>query len=177
MSVITKTDVTTAMDMVEEAMAFCARKMGVQTTEEVLDSLRQGNYQACQYVKYSLAKQMGKYLGTVDKNVKAVYLYEPDYATGIYDVNGEKPSLSSGINMIAWVDRKTAALSSLVASLDAALREAQIPLLCLDANRIFYYLDIVVVDDEEISNRRGYGAMIGSIHVDPTVLWNREMIA
>jgi len=173
----TKAEITATMDMVQEAIAFCAQKMGLQTAEEVVDTIRKGDYQACQYMRYGLAKQVGKYLGSVDKNVKAIYLYEPDYAAGIYDVNGEKPSLSPHINMIAWVGRKTAALSSLVASLDEALKEAQIPLLCLDANQLFCCLDVVVVDDDEVSNRRGYGAMLSSLYVDPTVIWNREMFA
>lgn len=170
---VAKADVTIMVDMVEEALGFYARKVRAQTMEEVLDTIREGNCQACQSVKYSLAKQIGEYLGSVDENVRAIYIYEPDYAWGIYGADGEEPNLSSGINMIAWVNRDTAALSSVVASLDEALRQARTPLLCPRASRICYGLDVVVVDDQEVSNRTGYGALIRSIHVRPTMVWSR----
>ncbi len=171
---IPKVDVITMADMMEKAIAFCAQRIRTQTMEETMDTIRKGDCQACQHVKYYLAKQIGEILGSVDENVKAIYIYEPDYAAGIYDATGEEPNLASGINMIAWVGRKTAALSSVVASLDEALMAARAPLLCPKASRICYSLDAVIVDDEEVSNRMGYGALIGSLHVHPTMVWSKD---
>jgi hypothetical protein len=120
-------------------------------------------------MRYSLAKGLAQYLGSIDETIKAVYVYEPEYATG-----NEIVGLSYGINLLAWVQRKSAALNSIVASLDATLMEERKRLLCPEATAECFSLDLKVTDDEEVNLRRGYGALVDSIFVRPTKVWERS---
>jgi hypothetical protein len=158
--------------MMEEAIAFCAEKMGTKTREEAVDAISNGNCAACDYLKYSLAQKVGECLGSMDETIKAVYIYEPEYGTGADTFIDHNLGLKSGINLVAWVERKTAALSSVVVSLNEALIEACKRLGTSD-DRLRYLLDVKLADDNEVANRIGYGALIHSIYVRPTEVWSR----
>ena len=158
--------------MVEEAIAFCAEKTGARTREEAVDAISNGDCAACDYLKYSLAKKVGECLGSMDETVKAVYIYEPEYGAGVDNFLDHSLGLKSGINLVAWVERKTAALSSVIASLNEALVEA-CKRLGTSGNGLRYLLDVKLADDNEVANRRGYGALVHSIYVRPTEVWSR----
>jgi hypothetical protein len=158
--------------MVEEAIAFCAAKTGAKNREETVDAILRGDCAACGYLKYSLAKKVGECLGSMDGTVKAVYIYEPEYGTGAENYLENSLGLKSGINLVAWVERKTAALSSVVASLNEALVKA-CKRLGTSENGLRYLLDVKLTDDNEVANRLGYGALVRSIYVRPTEVWSR----
>jgi hypothetical protein len=158
--------------MVEEAIAFCAEKTGARTREEVVDAISNGDCAVCDYLKYSLAKKVGECLGSMDETIKAVYIYEPEYGVGADNHLDHGLGLRSGINLVAWVERKTAALASIVASLNEALVEA-CKRLSTSENGLRYLLDVKLTDDNEVTNRLGYGALIHSIYVRPTEVWSR----
>jgi hypothetical protein len=158
--------------MVEEAIAFCAEKTGARTREEVVDAISNGDCAACDYMKYSLAKKVGECLGSMDETVKAIYIYEPEYGSGMDNHIDHNLGLKSAINLVAWVERKTAALSSIVASLNDALVEA-CKRLNAPENGLRYLLDVKLTDDNEVTNRLGYGAIVHSIFVRPIEVWSR----
>ena len=158
-------------NMIEEAIEFCARKICARSREEALDAILKGDCSVCEYLRYGLARQIGAYLGSVDCHVKAVYVYEPEYGTVADDAGVVKPS--SSINLLAWVDRKSAALESIIVSLAEALRDERSQLLCEKASGACFMLDVQIVDDEEVKSRRGYAALVNSLHVRPTALWTR----
>ena len=158
--------------MVEEAIAFCAEKTGAKTREEVVDAVSNGDCAACDYLKYSLAKKVGECLGSMDETIKAIYIYEPEYGAGVDNHLENSLGLRSGINLVAWVERKTAALSSIVASLNEALVEA-CKRLGTSENGLRYLLDVQLADDNEVAKRRGYGALVQSMYVRPTEVWSR----
>ena len=158
--------------MVEEAIAFCAEKTGARNREEVVDAILKGDCAVCDYLKYSLAKKVGECLGSMDETVKAIYIYEPEYGVGADNHLDHDLGLNSGINLVAWVERKTAALSSIVASLNEALVEA-CKHLGNSGNGLRYLLDVKLADDSEVASRLGYGALVHSIYVRPTEVWSR----
>ena len=162
-------DKSIVANMIEDALAFCAAKMGTETKEKALEAVLQGDCSVCGYVRYGLAQSLAQYLGSIDDTIKAVYNYEPEYAT-----NDEMAGLSFGIHLLAWVERKSAALNSIVAGLDAALMEERKRLLCPDATAECFSLDVKVADDDEVRRRRGYGALVNSIFVRPTKVWERS---
>lgn len=162
-------DKSIVANMVEEALAFCATKMGTGTKERALEALLHGDCSACGYVRYGLAKAIAQYLGSIDDTIKAIYIYEPEYAT-----DDEMARLSLSINLFAWVKRESAALNSIIACLDAALQEERKPLLCPAATAECFSLDLKVADDDEVRRRRGYGALVNSIFVRPTKVWERS---
>ncbi len=161
-------------DMVQSALAFSAQKTALQAAGEVQQAVGGGDCVACGYLRYALSKEIGEYLGTIDTSVQAVYAYEPEYAAGALHVDSARPAVDNGINLIVSVDRKNAALSSVVASLDDAIREGVKSLLCSKANGSCYAFDVRVVDGDEVASRRGYGALISSIYAAPVRLWARD---
>ncbi len=168
MAVITF-DTAVVTSMMEDAIEFCARKTGLKDREQVLEAMRRGDCSICEYLRHGLIKGVAKYLGSVDDTIEAIYTYEPEYATGTdYAIPA-----SSGLNLIARVNRKSAALSSVVASVSAALAEEYRELGCPKANALCYELDVKVADDDEVQKRIGYGALINSFYVRPTEVWHR----
>jgi len=160
-------------NMMEEAIEFCAEKAGLKGKEQAVEALRHGDCSVCEYLRYGLAKGVAEYLGSVDDTVKAVYIYEPEYATSGDGPLPGRPNLSPGISLIAWVRRKSAALSSVVTSVRSALAEEYRQLACPKANALCYELDVTVADDDEVQRRTGYGALISSLYVRPMEIWRR----
>jgi hypothetical protein len=161
-------------DMVQSALAFSAQKTALPASAEVQQAVAGGDCVACGYLRYALSKEIGEYLGTIDTSVQAVYAYEPEYAAGALHVDSAQPVVDNGINLIVSVDRKNAALSSIVASLEDAIKEGVKSLLCSKANGSCYAFDVRVVDGDEVASRRGYGALISSIYATPVRLWARD---
>jgi len=160
-------------NVMDEALEFCAAKAGLNGKEAVSEALRTGDCCVCEYLRYALVQGVAKYLGSVDDTIKAIYTYEPEYATSGDELTTDWPNVSSGLNLIASVTRKNAALSSVVASVSSALTEEYKQLGCPKANALCYELDVKVADDEEVQKRIGYGALIDSLYVRPIEVWHR----
>ena len=69
---------STADNILNQALGFCAQKMRFDNTQIAIDHLRQGDRDACAYCHYSIAEQVSASLGALDENVKAVYMFEYD---------------------------------------------------------------------------------------------------
>ena len=159
--------------MMEEAIEFCAEKAGLKGKEQAVEALRHGDCSVCEYLRYALAKGVAEYLSSVDDTIQAIYTYEPEYATIVDEPIPGRPNLSPGFNLIARVSRKSAALSSVVASVRSALVGEYKRLGCPKANALCSELDVKVVDDDEAQRRIGYGALISSLYVRPIEIWRR----
>ena len=140
-----------------------------------MQALRAGRCDICGYVAESLTQQVVEYLGQVDKTVKAIYQYEPE------DAALRSPSKTSlangqrgGINLIAWVDRKSAALNALGDTLETELTESRRKIGCKNAQPACFTLDVRLVDNTEVAERRGYGIVVNSRYVRSTQVWARE---
>lgn len=166
-------DAVVVKSMMQYALGLSTQKMGYADQERVVEALRNGNCSVCEYIRYGLAQKIADYLGSVDDTVKAVYIYEPEYATAVDGTVPDDPSLARGIHMIAWVGRKTAALSSLIGVLDSSLAQEVKKLSCQKANALCYKLVVHIVDDEEVLTRSGYGALVDSFYVRPIEIWRR----
>jgi hypothetical protein len=172
MSAVTSGNAIVA-NVMDEALEFCAGKAGLKGKEAAREALRNGDCCVCEYLRYALVQRVAKYLGSVDDTVKAIYTYEPEYATSGYEHIIDGPNLSPGLNLIARVTRKNAALSSFVPSVSLALTEEFKQFGCPKANALCCKLDVQVADDEEVQERIGYGALIGSLYVRPIEVWHR----
>ncbi|NOR84401.1 MAG: hypothetical protein GQ526_13015 [Ardenticatenales bacterium] len=159
--------------MMEEAIAYCSEKAGLGGKEQARKALQSGDCCVCEYMRHAMAQSMAEYLGSVDDTIKAVYTYEPEYATSMDEPIPGRPNLSPGFNLIARVSRKSAALSSVVASLRSALADECKRLGCCKANALCFELDVQVVDEGEVQKRTGYGALINSVYVRPLEVWSR----
>ena len=152
-----------------EALEFCAKKVGLAGRQAVVEHLRQGDSNACKYCHYSLAKQMAESIGTLDENVKAIYV--ADYDATPEDLCFGETAKPSPIHLIAWVERKTSALGSLVEALNRALVQRYADM--IGPSQLAYLLDIQAVDDADVKNRVGYGALLSSLRNRPIKIWER----
>ena len=159
-------------NFMEAALEAVSAKLG-QDQQAVRLAMRHGDCTICDSVRYQLVQKVAADLGAVDASVKAVYLYEPEQATTSDEGVRERPSLSPGMSLIVWVDRKTAALNSIVDSLGTALSATAKPLSCPFANALCWMLDAQFVDDQQVERRMGYGALINSVYVRPIEVWRR----
>jgi hypothetical protein len=161
-------DSAIVVQMMDEALKFCANKSGFNGKEHALEALHKGDCCVCEYLRYALGKSVGQYLGSVDDQVRAVYTYEPEFGQAVEEGRG-----SPGVNLVAHVGRKSAALSSVVLSLGTALAEERRKLGCPNAKAPCFDLDVKLADDAEVQARRGYGAVISSQWVQPVQVWHR----
>jgi len=160
---------STAEAVINAALEFCARKMRLESVQAVIEHLRRQNANACNYCQYSIAKQVGDSLGALDQNVKEVYIL--DYDATPQDICFAEGKASMLIHLIVWAERKTNALNSLASALDSALAQSFARL--LDQGQLEHVLDVQVVDDADVANRIGYGAMFSSLHQRPIQVWKR----
>jgi hypothetical protein len=160
---------STAELALDEGLTFCARKAGLQDAQEVIEHLRRGDSTVCHYCRYGLAKKLAESIGRLDDNVKAVYTV--DYDATPEDRCFSREAQTSSIHLIVWAARKTDALTALVKALDRALVEAYADL--IDAPELVHLLDVQVVDDADVEERVGYGALLSSIHNRPIQVWER----
>jgi hypothetical protein len=160
---------STAEVALNEALEYCARKMGLAGRQAVVDHLRRGDRSACKYCHYSIAKHLAGSIGALDENVKAIYVV--DYDATPQDLCFSEGPQGSQIHLIVWAERKTGALGSLVAALDRALVERYNDV--MGTHQLAHLLDVQMVDDADVNNRVGYGAMLSSLHQRPIQVWKR----
>jgi hypothetical protein len=141
--------------------------MGLVGRLPVADLLRQGNRDAYKYCQYSIAKQVAESLGVLDRTIKSVYIIEYDATPEDMCFNEKAPA--SLIHMIVWTDRKTKALDSLVNAFDRALVQRFSEVVATD--QLTHLLDVQAVNDEDVENRVGYGAVLSSLHNRPIRIW------
>lgn len=160
--------------VLSRALEYCALKARLEDSQAVIDRLRQGDRRVCEYCNYSLAKQVAASLGALDENIKAAYLcdYDYDYNTPTEDDCFGETGRAWPIHLIVWANRKTAALNAIVDTWDRALTQHYAELIggCQPA----HLLDVQVVDCTDVVKRRGYGAMLASLHHPPTEVWQRQ---
>lgn len=158
-----------AENILHQAIQFCAKKMGLEDAKAALQLLLQHNCSACQYCTYSIAQQVGETVGMLDQKVKKVYII--DYDATPEDVCFAQNAQPFPIHLIVWVDQKSSALDALLKSLNRALIQhyAELTGPC----PLEYMLDTQMVDDADVDNRIGYGAMLTSIYQCPITVWER----
>ncbi|MBP1693416.1 MAG: hypothetical protein H6Q37_1299 [Chloroflexi bacterium] len=159
--------------MVTQAVARCAEKRFSGDTRQAEEALSQGRCDICGVITEDLVRQVGEYLGQMDKTVRAVYRYEPETTTVRPIGNAPAPARRGGINLVTWVDRKSAALNALGVTLETLLSQSRQRIHCPNAGPNCYTLDVQMVDSRDIQERRGYGIVVNSTVVNSTQIWVR----
>src|SRR5450759_4972705 len=112
-------DQSLADKMVNEAVRSHAEAKFHGNVQRVIQEIQQGNCEVCGSVSGCIARQIGVYLGQIDRTVKAVFIYEPDFSNPRPVLGKEPVQMRKGaINLVAWVGRKSAAFDSLSSSLE-----------------------------------------------------------
>jgi hypothetical protein len=163
-------DQALADQMIDRGVAFCAEKRFAGDTQQALNALRQGRCDVCDHLSYSLVRQVSDTLGQIDHTVRAVYAFEAERVK-----NSEQPSArqKTGLNLVVWVDRKSAALLSLGATLETVLAKSRRKLGCPRASPACYVLSLQMVDDRDVQERRGYGMLVENVFLRSVPVWAR----
>lgn len=161
--------VSTAEIALAQGMEYCARKMGLANAQEAVDRVREGDAAACGYCHYSVAKQVAEALGALDQNLRAAYVFDYDATPG--DLCLGEAVQTMPVHLLVWTERKTEALSSLVRALDQAMAQQLRDLLGRGPRA--HVLDVQIVDDADVENRTGYGALLFSLYHRPVKVWER----
>lgn len=152
-----------------KALDYCARRLNLSSPQESLEIARGGDRKALEYCHYRLAQQVAVALGALDDHVQSVSLFEFDATPEDRALGENRESLP--IHLLVLVDRKTSALSSLVAALDRALVKDYTEM--IGPRRLGHVLDVQVIDNEDVTSRRGIAALLYSLYNRPIKLWER----
>ncbi len=160
---------STAEVVVAQAMEYCARKMGLAGAEEAMERVRKGDPCAHGYCYYSIAKQVAEAMASLDRSIRAVYVF--DYDATPSDLCFHETVQTTPIHLLVWTERKTEALGSLAGALDHALARKLCTMLGCGPQE--HILDVQIIDDSDVEKQTGYGALLCSIHHRPIKVWER----
>jgi len=160
--------------MVEQAIAACAATHYAGDKLRMRHAILQGHCEHCKCLTDDLVNQIGDYLGQVDKTVKAVYQYGPVYPTkDERDEDIRSLKRDTGINLIVWAERKSAALGAFIASLETFLATSLRELGCVSATPSCFTMDVEIVDDQDVQERRGFGLLLKQTYFQSKMVWSR----
>jgi hypothetical protein len=161
-------------DMIERALASCADESLDGDIYSLHQILAQGDEEYRGAFNEHLAVQVAEYIGQVDKTVKAVFHFAGrESSRPPVEERTATPSKPSGIHLIVWVERKSAALSALIETLETVLI-ISLQKSGLDGNSgEGFILDVNLVDDVEVRQRRGFGTLVENPQVQSRPVWRR----
>lgn len=148
-------------DLFGDALNICARLYGC-SSEEVLHRLEKGDREVHSSFRYSLAKGLSCYLGSLGTGFREVYVYGSSI--------GERANLASDIDVIIVVERRRDEVINLLKKLDVSLT-SHYRCLIGSARTPTSLLDIHVIERKAQDECTGPGAMIDGLHTRPICLW------
>ncbi len=172
--VMAQLDQALANDMVNKALEHCGQAKFGGDAEEAARALHQGRCDVCGILSGCLVQEVGEYLGRTDRMVKEVYQIQAEKSPAGAKADARStPGHNGGINLVAWVDRKSAALVALGGTLEAGIAERLRSFDCKNSTPACYMMQIQLVDDREVRERRGYGAFVDNPYLRSTRVWRR----
>lgn len=159
--------------MFDQAIAECADEIFAGDALRMRQSMLQSHCENCKCVAVCLAKLIGEYLGQVDRTVKAVYNYQPLEGTDKESIGTSEPFI--GINLVVWVERKSAALSALLETLESAFKASRNQIGCAIATPACFALDVMLVSDHDVQEGQGLGLLIRATGIRSIPVWKRTI--
>jgi hypothetical protein len=159
--------------MFDQAIVECADEIFAGDALRMRQSLLQSHCENCKCVAVCLARLIGEYLGQVDRTVKAVYNYQPLEDTDKEPFETSEPFV--GINLVVWVERKSAALSALLETLESALNASRNQIGCAIATPACFALNVMLVSDHDVQEGQGLGLLIRAAGVRSIPVWKRTI--
>ncbi len=161
--------------MVQKAVKICAERYFDGDIPLTISAIKGGNSQVCDLFLESISHQIARYLGEMDKNIKAIYRYDVEYEPILPEEPTEK-MWQGVINLVAWVERKSAALGMLIDTLEKAILESQNEFRQNQREEPLFYIDVQQVDDKDVLSKKGLGIVASSDLLRSTQLWIRETV-
>lgn len=158
-----------AAQMVENALHYCETKTPYHGHDRLAAALRTENPQVHDYFRHSLARQLAQYLKSLDDGVVCIYTHS--YGDAEEEGEDRSVSLASNLNLILHVRRKTAALDSVLLSIDQALLAEYRHLVAPYGEKMVSLLDVQTVDDSDVEECVGFAVMLRSTYNRPIRVW------
>lgn len=152
------------IQIVESALDYAAKMVGIRSGCDTAASIARGDLETYLYFRYGLAKESACQVARICDGIDAALVFLENRCETI---PGEP------VLMGLLVSRKTAALQALVDSICEAVK-------CEVAKRIpaLAGFDAVllteIMDPQEVSMRKGLGALVGSISEPPIQVWPQQ---
>jgi hypothetical protein len=157
--------------VLNQALAFCASRMGLNSTQAAASEVRQGNVTARVHCCSGIARQVAEALGSSEQNVMAIYT--PDQDLDLQTMCSDRETQpKSMVHLFVWMRRKTAAFDSLVTAWDRALVQVCKDTIGVQGQRSL--LDVQVMDDAYLEQHFGAGRSKGMV-TRLAVYWLRTM--
>lgn len=163
----------TARAMFKGALADSAAQLGIKDLDEAIAFFRRDDCDQCSVLRHNLARRIGNYLASVDPNLQAVYLFDPDAACDVYEDFHTVSTSWCALNLIVWTRTSKSLSSKALEELRQELDKALTQVLCPKATALCFALNTVVVNNAEVKARQGYAAMIHSFKTHPNQAWSR----
>jgi hypothetical protein len=159
---------------IEQALIECAELHFASDVQRLRWALLQGQCEYCKCLSDYLINYICQYLEQNDSTVKSVYQVEPvNFTQGRDEPIGTPGKERTGINLVALVGRKSAGLSALIKSLEVSLPESLRKFGCPIARPGCYTLNIEVVSENDVQERRGVGLLIEFANIRSKQVWQR----
>ena len=123
------------------------------------------------YFKHGLALGVASVLAANDQNVRAVYVYEPALDAG--SEAGEDPPRDTGVHLLVRVTTPSAALETLIASLDQALTASLKHLPAPGFRQRESVLDVNLIGDDDFGRGVNYAGLLKGLFAPPLQVWRR----
>ncbi len=125
-----------------------------------------------QSFKYSLAKGVAQALAGHDRQVRAVYLFQPAANPDVEASEFLPPEVT--IHLLVRVETPSAALDAFTASLDRGLVQCLQELSTSMFAGCRSILDVILLTEEAVESQTGYAGLLSSIFAPPVELWQRQ---
>lgn len=155
----------------ESALANALRGRRAYAGDEALLELDLRRPAVLESVKDGLAQGVARALAFHEAQVKAVYAYDP--SANPDNETGEDRPFDPVLHLLVLVAAASPALPAFVTELDQALVESlrDVPSLAFQMRESI--LDVMLLTDEDIQLRTGYGALLSSVFAPAIEIWRR----
>lgn len=159
------------VEMIDNAIRSTTNRFAAGDKQRTIASIRMGEPEVCEFLLVNLTSEISRTIGEIDKTIKAIYSYQP---VDMHVLSNELPiRYNTSINLVVWVDRISAALDTLVSSLEYDIQEYQKKISCLIANRHLVNLNVMPVQDRDVIFNSGFGVIPNSEYVRTKRIWRR----
>ena len=138
-------------------------------------AMRHGDCYQCEEFHRILSQFVAQELAQVDVGLRAVYRFDPALGSGEDSRPRMFPSESSAIDLLVWTEKKYVELQERASALELAFEDERAQWICEKAVEWCHTLNVIIVDDEQVRARQGYAALIDSLWVRPTRVWQRGL--
>ncbi len=155
----------------EIALAKALRERRAYAGDEALLELDLRRPAVLESVKDGLAQGVARALASHEEQVKAIYAYDP--SANPDNETGEDWPFDPVLHLLVVVSAASPALPAYVRELDEALIESLRDVPALPFQMRETILDVILLTEEEVQQRIGYGSLLTSVFAPAIEIWRR----